>query len=53
VLNGQTPEYAGRAVAHLAADAGVLAKSGLVLKVRDLADEYGFTDIDGRRPEHD
>lgn len=53
LLKGQTPEYAGRAVARLAADDGVLAKSGRVLKVRELAEEYGFTDLDGRRPEHD
>jgi hypothetical protein len=27
----------------------VLAKTGLVLRVADLAVEYGFTDVDGRR----
>jgi len=53
VLQGQTPEYIGRAVAALAADPDVLARSGRVLKVSDLAQEYGFTDIDGRRPSHD
>jgi hypothetical protein len=27
----------------------VLSKSGQVLRVADLASEYGFSDIDGRR----
>jgi NAD(P)-dependent dehydrogenase (short-subunit alcohol dehydrogenase family) len=45
----ESPEYAGRAVAALAADPNVLEKSGKVLPVGDLAIEYGFTDIDGRQ----
>ena len=47
----ESPRYLGRAVAALAGDPSVLAKSGSVLHVGDLAREYGFTDIDGRRPE--
>ena len=47
----ESPEYLGRAVAALAADPNVLAKSGRLLTVGDLAREYGFTDIDGRQPE--
>ena len=46
----ESPEYLGRAVAALAADPRVLAKSGRVLTAGDLAHEYGFTDVDGRRP---
>lgn len=45
----ESPEYAGRAVVALAADANVLAKSGRVLTVGQLAEEYGFTDVDGRQ----
>ena len=45
----ESPRYLGRAVAALAADAQVLGKSGRVHRVADLAQEYGFTDIDGRR----
>lgn len=41
----------GRAVAALAGDPSVLEKSGAVHRVGDLAREYGFTDIDGRRVE--
>jgi NAD(P)-dependent dehydrogenase (short-subunit alcohol dehydrogenase family) len=45
----ESPEYVGRAVVALAADPGVLAKSGAVLTAGDLAREYGFTDTDGRQ----
>lgn len=44
----ESPRYLGRAVAALAADSEVMAKSGGVHRVGDLAVEYGFTDIDGR-----
>jgi NAD(P)-dependent dehydrogenase (short-subunit alcohol dehydrogenase family) len=46
----ESPAYAGRAVAHLAADPQVMQKSGEVLAVGDLAREYGFTDTDGKQP---
>ena len=45
----ESPRYLGRAVAALAGDAKVLEKTGAVLRVGDLALEYGFTDIDGRQ----
>jgi len=45
----ESTEYVGRAIAALAADPQVMAKTGQVLKVGDLAMEYGFTDIDGRQ----
>ena len=44
----ESPRYAGRAVAALAADPRVMRWSGGVHRVGDLAVEYGFTDIDGR-----
>jgi NAD(P)-dependent dehydrogenase (short-subunit alcohol dehydrogenase family) len=47
----ESPRYLGRAVAALAGDANVMSKTGEVLRVADLAREYGFTDIDGRRVE--
>jgi NAD(P)-dependent dehydrogenase (short-subunit alcohol dehydrogenase family) len=46
----ESPHYLGRAVAALAADPDVMAKSGSVHLVAHLAREYGFTDIDGRQP---
>lgn len=45
----ESPEYVGRAVVAVASDPNMLQKSGKVLAVGDLAEEYGFTDIDGRR----
>ena len=48
--NAESPEFTGRAVAALAADPNVMAKSGSVLIAAELALEYGFTDTDGRQP---
>jgi NAD(P)-dependent dehydrogenase (short-subunit alcohol dehydrogenase family) len=45
----ESPRYIGRAVAALAGDPRMLAKSGRVHRVADLAREYGFTDVDGRQ----
>ena len=45
----ESPRYVGRAVVALAADPAVMARSGRVWRVGDLAADYGFTDIDGRR----
>lgn len=46
----ESPEYLARAVAALAADEHVIHRSGSILTAGELAREYGFTDIDGRRP---
>lgn len=47
--NLESPEYIGRAVIALAQDANIMAKSGRVMTVGQLASEYGFTDVDGRQ----
>lgn len=47
----ETPRFVGRAVARLAADPNVLSRSGAALTSWDLAREYDFDDIDGRRPD--
>jgi NAD(P)-dependent dehydrogenase (short-subunit alcohol dehydrogenase family) len=49
-IASETPHFVGRAVAALAGDPNVMAKSGGTCTSWDLSDEYGFTDIDGRRP---
>ncbi|MFJ3876074.1 SDR family oxidoreductase [Streptomyces sp. NPDC090077] len=49
--HSETPAYLGRAVAALAADPGVMAKSGRALATWGLYREYGFTDADGSRPD--
>lgn len=43
----ETPEYIRRAVAALAADGNVMRHTGRLLWASDLAQEYGFTDVDG------
>jgi len=50
-IASESPLYVGRAVAALAADPNVKAKSGQVLASWTLAKEYGFTDADGSRPD--
>jgi dehydrogenase/reductase SDR family protein 1 len=44
---GESIELSGQAVAHLAADANIMSKSGRILMTGDLAREYGFVDVDG------
>jgi len=43
--------YSGRAIAALAADKKAMRKTGRQLHIVDMAKEYGFTDVDGRRPD--
>jgi NAD(P)-dependent dehydrogenase (short-subunit alcohol dehydrogenase family) len=50
-LHSETPSFVGRAIAALAADPCVLQKSGGLYSSWGLAREYGFTDIDGSRPD--
>ncbi len=47
----ESPRFVGRAVEALAMDDRKLEKSGKAFTTVDLADEYGFTDIDGTTPE--
>ncbi|MET8445949.1 SDR family oxidoreductase [Streptomyces sp. NPDC005209] len=47
----ETPHYVGRAVAALAADPDVARFNGRSLSSGQLAQVYGFTDLDGSRPD--
>jgi NAD(P)-dependent dehydrogenase (short-subunit alcohol dehydrogenase family) len=47
----ETPRFAGRAVAALAADPDRHRYTGRSLSSGGLAQEYGFTDLDGSRPD--
>lgn len=49
-LISESPRYTGRAVAALAADPEVHRLAGMSLSSGELAEQYGFTDIDGSRP---
>jgi dehydrogenase/reductase SDR family member 1 len=48
--NSESPQFIGRAVAALAADAHIMNKTGQVLVAAAVAQEYGFSDIDGKQP---
>lgn len=50
LVDAESPRFVGRAVAALAADPKVATKSGTAVRAADLADEYGFTDLDGTVP---
>lgn len=50
-LHSESPLFVGRAVAALAQDRDVLARSGDVYSSWELARDYGFTDADGSRPD--
>jgi NAD(P)-dependent dehydrogenase (short-subunit alcohol dehydrogenase family) len=47
----ETPAYVGRAVVALASDPDVARWNGQSLSSGGLAHEYGFTDVDGSRPD--
>ena len=47
----ETPRFVGRAVAALAADPDVQRHNGASLSSGELAKQYGFTDLDGSRPD--
>jgi NAD(P)-dependent dehydrogenase (short-subunit alcohol dehydrogenase family) len=48
--NSESPEFIGRVVAALAADADVSRRSGAILVAAAVAEEYGVVDVDGARP---
>jgi NAD(P)-dependent dehydrogenase (short-subunit alcohol dehydrogenase family) len=47
----ESPRFVGRAVAALAADPDVTRRNGGSFSSGGLAQEYGFTDLDGSRPD--
>jgi NAD(P)-dependent dehydrogenase (short-subunit alcohol dehydrogenase family) len=47
----ESPRYVGRAVAALAGDPDATRWNGRSLSSGELAREYGFTDVDGTRPD--
>jgi len=50
LTNSESPQFIGRAVAALATDPSIMQKTGKTLIAAAVAQEYGFTDIDGKQP---
>jgi NAD(P)-dependent dehydrogenase (short-subunit alcohol dehydrogenase family) len=50
-LESESPLFVGRAIAALAADPNLLARTGELVSSWQCAREYGFNDYDGRRPD--
>jgi len=50
-IASETPFFVGRAIAALASDPQVYEKTGKALSSWELSREYGFLDIDGRKPD--
>ncbi len=48
--NSESPDFAGRAIAAIAADPERMRHTGKVLIAANLATQYGFTDVDGKTP---
>jgi len=48
--HAESAQFSGRAVTAIYTDPSRIYKSGKVLVVAELAEEYGFTDVDGARP---
>jgi dehydrogenase/reductase SDR family protein 1 len=49
LADAESPRFTGRAVVALATDRDVMDRSGRAFPVAGLADDYGFTDVDGGR----
>ena len=50
-LQSESPLFVGRAIAALAADPNVQARSGMLFGSWELGRDYGVSDYDGRRPD--
>jgi dehydrogenase/reductase SDR family member 1 len=48
--NSESPEFIGRAVVALAGDDNVIRHTGRIVVAAALAQEYDFTDVDGKQP---
>ena len=50
-LESESPLFVGRAIVALARDPKTIERSGQLFSSWELGREYGFTDVDGRRPD--
>jgi dehydrogenase/reductase SDR family protein 1 len=53
LADADTPELIGEAIARLSVDPRRMDKSGHILLIAELSDEYGLTEADGRKPRID
>ena len=51
MAGAESQRFTGRGVTALAADPAVLRRSGRAFTSRELAESYGFRDLDGDLPE--
>jgi dehydrogenase/reductase SDR family protein 1 len=51
--DADTPELIGQAIARLSVDPWRMEKSGHIQLIAELADEYGLSEADGRKPQID
>jgi NAD(P)-dependent dehydrogenase (short-subunit alcohol dehydrogenase family) len=50
-LESESPMFVGRAIVALATDPRLMERSGHLFSSWELGREFGFTDVDGRRPD--
>ncbi len=50
IENMESPQFTGRCIAALAMDSNAIRGTGEILITAELAEKYGFTDIDGKQP---
>lgn len=50
VINMESPQFVGRCIAALANDDSVIKDTGKILITAEIAQHYGFTDLDGKQP---
>ncbi|GMS85462.1 hypothetical protein PENTCL1PPCAC_7637 [Pristionchus entomophagus] len=51
LTTGETVEFSGRCIVHMAADPKISKKAGKILFTSDVARHYGFKDVDGATPQ--
>ena len=49
--NSESPRFIGRAVAALSVDPQIMVKTGTIVVAAECAQEYGFSDVDGKQPQ--
>jgi len=48
--HGESTEFAGKAISHMLTDKEIIRRTGKIILTTDLAEEFGFHDIDGSHP---